>query len=178
MTTCLPDPILEGRTREYQIDTILQQARNEHTSETMATGDRQLMGFNLPPWQRPLVWSQAQKVAFIEGIFLGLGTGYYVIHEAEWDRHGSPLPMSGWLLDGQQRIAAIEAFVNDRISVFDGVRYSQLDRVTRMRRFRRQAFPCIEIPYQNNEEHLIELYRRLNFSGTAHTMEDLSRLEG
>lgn len=172
MTNALPTPLLAGCTREFEIDTIMHQARSGYAMGKLATGDRQLMGFNLPPWQRPLVWTEAQKVSFIEGIFLGLGTGYYVTHQTEWDRHGEPLPMSGWLLDGQQRISSIDDFVNDRIAVFEGIRYSQLDRVTQIRRFRNQSFPCIEIPYQSDEGRLMELYRRLNFSGTAHTLDE------
>lgn len=177
MTAALiPDPILSGTTREYQIDTLLGQAEESHASDHISTGGRMLMGFNLPSWQREEKWTDQQKRRFIEGIFLGLGCGYYVVHQMDWDLDANPLPMAGWLLDGQQRIAAIRDFVYGQLSIFDGVRYGDLDRPTQLRRFRRQAFPCIEIPYQVDEEHLKEVYRRLNFGGTPHTAADLARV--
>lgn len=172
----IPEPILSGTTREYQIDTLLGQAQEALASDHMATGDRTLMGFNLPPWQRDETWTEAQKRRFIEGIFLGLGCGYYVVHQMDWDEDANPLPMAGWLLDGQQRIAAIRDFVYGPLTIFDGVGYTDLDRPTQLRRFRRQAFPCVEIPYQDDEEILKEVYRRLNFGGTPHTAADLARV--
>ncbi|MEG1680878.1 MAG: DUF262 domain-containing protein, partial [Stenotrophomonas sp.] len=71
--------------------------------ECSSSIERNLLAYVLPPWQRDEVWSDHQKRRFIEGIFLGLGTGYYVVHAPDWDECGQR-PMSGWLIDGQQRL--------------------------------------------------------------------------
>lgn len=74
----LPEPLLKGRRREFNIECLTV------NSMPAAVNVRTLMNHILPPWQQPEVWSYEQKVRFIEGIFLGLGTGYYVATELEW----------------------------------------------------------------------------------------------
>lgn len=171
-TPLLPPPLLKGSERSYSISNLW-----EGTSAKGNTPfERQLLNLVLPPWQRPAVWSENQQVRFIEGIFLGLGTGYYVINGRDWDDAGNDSPMSGWLIDGQQRITAIARFVNGEISVFDGTRYSDLSIGEQRRRFDNMIFPCMELDYQADEELLKELYRRLNFGGTPHTQADLALL--
>ncbi|AYG47913.1 DUF262 domain-containing protein (plasmid) [Pseudomonas sp. Leaf58] len=172
-TLQLPEPILTGTQRSYTISSLWQgtAARPNQTSE------RQLLNLVLPSWQRPPCWSNEQQIRFIEGIFLGLGTGFYVINGREYGDDGKDLPMSGWLLDGQQRITAIARFINDEIAVFGGIRYSSLSVAEKRRRFENIVFPCIELEYQADETLLKTLYRRLNFSGTAHTLVDLALLD-
>jgi hypothetical protein len=66
-------------------------------------GERRLGRFVLPPFQRPAVWTEAQKVRFIESIWGGLPLGSYVYNQPT--RFHSPFDQ--WLLDGQQRVGAI-----------------------------------------------------------------------
>lgn len=167
----LPARLLAGRTREYSIGHLLEAAP---IGATVAE-ERRLLVWVLPPWQRDEVWTTNQKRRFIEGVFLGLGTGFYVVHAPDWDECGER-PMAGWLIDGQQRLSAIRDFIEDKLEIFDGIRYSDLDKPTKLRRFLRVSFPCLELEYQEDEERLRELYSRLNFSGTAHTAADLNRL--
>ena len=164
----LPDVLLQGRRRECNIEYLT--SSSTHADPT-SDAERQLLCWVVPPWQRPEVWSDQQKARFIEGIFLGLGTGYYVVNEPDWDEGGSK-PMSGWLINGQQRLTAIRDFTAGRVEIFGGLRYDDLSRVDRMKRFAHVVFPCIEIDYQADESRLRELYDRLNFGGTAHTPAD------
>jgi hypothetical protein len=92
--------------REHTIEQLIQPM-----ADPTVPGDRRLLGLVLPPWQRPEVWNDAQKQRFVEGIFLGFGCGQYVINGLEWLSDGSSAPMSGWLLDGQQRISALRDFL-------------------------------------------------------------------
>ncbi|WP_425354940.1 DUF262 domain-containing protein [Oceaniglobus trochenteri] len=57
--------------------------------------DRQVMGFRLPSWQRPLVWTEAQMVRLIESLWLGIpiGTYSYVLNDDP--------ATDGLLIDGQ-----------------------------------------------------------------------------
>lgn len=162
----LPPKLLEGSRCEYTIGRLVEMV----SAETTQQGERQLLGLVLPPWQRPEVWTVEQKRRFVEGAFLGFGCGYYVTNGFEFEHDGTSAPMSGWLLDGQQRISAIRDFLNDELEVFGGVSYSSLTQPERLRLLR-TGFSCIELEYTSNEAVLKELYDRLNFSGTPHTSE-------
>ncbi len=113
------------------------------------------------------MWTEDQKRRFIEGVFLGLGCGYYVTNGSDWDRDGNRTRMSGWLIDGQQRISAIRDFSEGRFEIFNGARFQNLSDKD-ARRFMRAPFPLIELEFTNGESVLRDLYDRLNFGGTAH----------
>jgi hypothetical protein len=167
----LPEPILSGRTREYEIDFLVSAATAPDTL-TLREGERALMGMVLPTWQRGEVWTPLQRQRFIEGIFLGLGAGYYVTTEPEWDDRGVHKPGSNLLLDGQQRISAIRDFVTDNLAIFGNTYFSDLDTATQRKRFLRVHFRRVEVQHTEDEDLLKELYERLNFGGTPHTEED------
>lgn len=162
----IPERILSGSMRNYPICMLFE---NRPTTPTVPA-ERQLLSLVLPPWQRKEVWTPTQKIRFIEGIFLGLGTGIYVTNGVDYAADGKPLPCSGWLLDGQQRICALRDFVNDQLRIFDDVRYSDLDRATRLIRFMNVVFPCHELAYTDDERQLMDVYDRLNFGGSPHEL--------
>ncbi len=168
----IPEKILRGMTREAPIETLF-----HGTPDEAQGGERTLLNLFLPPWQRPEVWSVDRKKAFVEGIFLGLGTGFYVVHQLDWAPGGARKPMSGWLLDGQQRITALRDFAENEFSIFDGVFYRDLDQSTLRRRFLHVVFPYVELTYQNDEQRLREIYQRMNFGGVAHTQADFDRVD-
>lgn len=173
----LPEPLLIGRRLDFDISMLIDGTPIDPT----APEERRLLNLVVPPWQRQEVWTIEQKTKFIEGIFLGLGTGYYVTNGADWmDTPGGgcqSAPMSGWLLDGQQRLSSIRDFLSDALPIFDGLVYSSLDRSTALKRFLRHPFPRFELDYTNDEQKLRCLYERLNFGGTAHTAQDRSAFE-
>ena len=160
----LPKPLLNGTLHDYGIGHLVDMPA---PCEAVPT-ERQLMNLTLPPWQRPEVWSESQKRRFVESVFLGLGTGSYVVHASDWDDAGRLKPMSGWLLDGQQRISALRDFIAGNLVVFCDVRFTEIS-VPDQLRFKRRPFPCHELEYTDNEDTLKELYDRLNFGGTPHT---------
>ncbi|EPS7995359.1 TPA: DUF262 domain-containing protein [Pseudomonas aeruginosa] len=168
----LPAPTLAGNQRSYSISALWEGT----PARINVDQERQLLNLVLPPWQRPPSWNLDQQVQFIEGIFLGLGTGYYVINGRDYDDQGHDKPMSGWLIDGQQRITAIARFFHGEISIFGGIFFQDLSLADKRRRFNNLIFPCIEMDYTDDEKVLKELYRRLNFSGTPHTEADLELL--
>lgn len=126
--------------------------------------DRQVCGFPLPPWQRPLVWEQEQCIRFIESAWLGLSLGTYVVNRAGNSERD---PISNILIDGQQRLHALERYWSDEFPVF-GYHWSELP-IKEQRSFRMSVvFPQVEVTI-NDEAQLRDLYDRLNFGGTAHT---------
>lgn len=167
----LPEKILRSGANAATIGQLLMDPL-----ETTQPGERNLMHWVLPPWQRPEVWDVARKRKFVEGIFLGLGTGIYVVHQPDWDAGGTK-PMSGWLLDGQQRITAIRDFIQDDLAIFDGMKHSDLTTAERRSRWEHQSFPYVEIPYQRDESMLREIYHRLNFGAfVPHGQADAQRV--
>jgi hypothetical protein len=167
----LPSPLLKGTTRAFMVETLMPSASGLEDLAKLPH-ERQLLRFTLPPWQRPEVWSLSQKRRFVEGIFLGLGCGYLVVNGSDWDRDAQPMPMSGWLIDGQQRVSAIRDFIEGRLEIFGGIHADDIDRVTLINRFWRVPFPHFELDYTDDELVLQELYDRLNYGGTPHTPED------
>lgn len=162
----IPQPALSGTRRDFMIEHLLYNAEKPPTAA--AAGQRMVLNLPLPPWQRGEVWTQQQKSAFIEGIFLGFGTGFYVVNGKWWLADGATAPCSGWLLDGQQRMTSIRDFLAGEIVVFGDVTFPAMTGPEAIR-FRHTLFPCVEIEYTDDENKLRELYDRLNFSGTPHT---------
>lgn len=125
-------------------------------------GERMVMGFILPSWQRGLVWSKAQKIAFIESAWRGIPLGTYTYNQATL---GSPL--DNLLIDGQQRMSAIESYLNDEFPVF-GWRWSELTDADR-REWKLTIIFANYMTTSEDEDFLKSYYDLMNFGGTAHT---------
>lgn len=118
----------------------------------------------LPPFQRPAVWTQEQQVRFIESVWNGYDIGRYVVyqpHHPEFSR------FTDCVIDGQQRIRAILAYVNSEFPVL-GYRWSELPRVDK-RRFEMITFNRACIRETMSEAQLRDMYNRMNYGGTPHT---------
>jgi hypothetical protein len=141
-------------------------------------GARRLGWFILPPFQRPAVWSEAQKVRFIESIWGGLPLGSYVYNRGSFNS-----PYDNWLLDGQQRITAILEYHASAFPVL-GYRWDELTKVDH-RRFLMTPMSCSETNIEDLAK-LEEIYDRLAYGGTAHAPKgdayvgeiDLDHLQG
>lgn len=136
----------------------------------------------LPPFQRGLVWTDRQKIRFVESALLGLSLGSLVVVDAL----NCPMPAPDrfaltdrWLLDGQQRVSALLAYRADEISIFQGTecehRWSDLGVIER-RRFCHIQIGLVKIQ-TDDEVYCREVYDRLNFGGTSHT-EDQRAVNG
>lgn len=125
-------------------------------------GERLLGHFILPPFQRPPVWTEAQRVRFIESAWGGYPLGHYVLNTFQF---GTPRT-DMWLLDGQQRIGAVLAYMADEYPVF-GRLYSELDDVHHRRWEMGVQFPHLRTELTDPAECL-EVYDRLAYGGTPH----------
>lgn len=133
-----------------------------------APGELEWLGnFVLPPFQRPAVWIDAQKVRFIESIWLGYDIGRYVIYRPH---HPVYSRFTDALIDGQQRVRAVLDYVAGKFPVF-GHSYPDLPRIDRSQFEYMTIFPKAEIRQTMTEEQLRDVYNRLNYGGTPHTEE-------
>lgn len=139
-----------------------------------ATAERYACGFPIPSFQRTHVWTQDQQIKFIESVWKGVPLGSFMFHRMDWhtsETHNQVVPakFSGWLIDGQQRLTALEAYWNDEFPVFGGL-WSEISRRDK-REFSGFKFSHNEVVFETEEE-IKELYLLMAFGGTAHTEAD------
>ena len=165
----IPNPIIERITnRPVQIGALILLAAEQQDGGGVPCAGTPFFGLQLPSFQRPLVWTEAQSVRFIESAYMGFELGTYVVNSVLSVTMNMDVAAKydGLLIDGQQRINAIRGYVNNEFKVF-GYLWSELDPGDQMR-FRRVVFSRGEIT-TTDDAVLRELYNRLNFGGTAHT---------
>lgn len=134
-----------------------------------------LMGFVIPTWQRPLVWTKDQKVKFIESAWYGINLGTYTYQQYHYTGK-APSKFNGYLIDGQQRMSALDDYFGDRLEVF-GAKWSEVDEVDQRGFQMSRTFSCYISSFQTEEE-MIEMYERLSFGGTPHTEADRPKRKG
>lgn len=145
---------------------IVQQAvaGNEILDKAGWTG-RRVMGFKLPSWQREEAWSLEQSQNFITSAYSGVHLGTYMVNNT---MHNDACDMV--LVDGQQRLRAIERYLADQLPVAgeDGQLYlwSQLSS-EEQKHFWRIPFSWSESSFKD-ERALRDAYNRHNFGGTPH----------
>lgn len=126
----------------------------------LVNGERQLGHFILPPFQRPLVWTEYQKTRLIESIYLGLPIGSLIWNCTSWGHE-----TDGWLLDGQQRMSAILEYATGNLRV-NGWLYTDLPESEKSH-FLRMSVSIIETNVRDSARCL-DLYERLAYGGTPH----------
>lgn len=124
-------------------------------------GERWLGRFILPPFQRPPVWTREQQIKLIESVWLELPIGVFIYNQPSNMSH----PTDQWLIDGQQRITALLAYVADEFPVF-GYRYSEITEIDR-RMFQCKHFPCVQLA-MTDAAAMEDIYMRLAYGGTPH----------
>lgn len=127
---------------------------------------RRVLGIGLPHWQRQLKWSERQMAQYVLSCWQQRNVGCWLLNVLE----SGPHELDGLLIDGQQRLTALERYFDDRFPVpaVDGTAlyWSDLTR-PEQRRFERVPMPHFEIRY-TDETELKRLYDLLNYSGVAH----------
>jgi hypothetical protein len=127
--------------------------------------ERMVMGYRLPAWQRPFVWTEEQKIKLIESLWLGLNIGTYTFNRARQDGVYDNL-----LIDGQQRMKAIEEYLEGRFKVF-GYLWDETTVADKRGFANARHFHCY-ITSSMDEGYLRGYYNMMNFGGTAHKSEE------
>jgi hypothetical protein len=138
--------------------------QNEALDKLGYTG-RRVLGYKLPVWQREEEWSQEQSIRFIQSVYLGIGLGTFMVNRSFLHEDLDLL-----LLDGQQRLRALERYWSGELAVpgEDGNAYTwnELTKEEQAHCFR-MTFPWIDTKYET--EAMARLaYNLLNFGGTPH----------
>lgn len=113
--------------------------------------------WRIPDFQRGLVWTEEQKILFIESLIYGLPIGEYTLHKNPDYTYD--------VLDGQQRWNAIFSYIDNEFPVF-GLKWEDLNYTTK------NAFMSLPFAHRAvegfTEEQKIEAYNRLAYGGTPH----------
>jgi len=114
----------------------------------------------IPDFQRGLVWTQQQKISFVESLIYGLPIGEYTLHKTADYKYE--------LLDGQQRWDAIFCYMNNEFPVF-GLKWEDLNDRTK------DNFVCKQFAHRLvegfTEAQKLEAYNRLAYGGTPHEVK-------
>ncbi len=134
---------------------------------------RRLMGFKLPEWQRKQCWTDQQSIRFLESIWMGISLGTFMVN---YSKSGLDDDTHLVLLDGQQRLRAIERYWNDELAVLgengEAYYWNELTAGEKAH-FDRISFPWVCTEYGTDPE-LREAYNRHNFGGTAHRADEVA----
>ena len=129
-----------------------------------------LLGFAIPPFQRPVVWDEDRMVAFIETLAQKGDPGTYTYHASDISEKTADgreyYPCDMWLIDGQQRLTSISRFFDDEFPVF-GLYWSEVGDVRKKGFLMGTTFPAYELR-NKTELELREVYDLKNFGGIAH----------
>lgn len=117
----MPDTWFRASTRATTMGFVIpREDRGQERIMPLQEGERRLGWFTLPPFQRPPVWTREQQIRFIESCWMGLPIGAIVYNQGAYDSR-----FDTWLLDGQQRVTSVLAYVADAFPVY-GYRFSEL----------------------------------------------------
>lgn len=172
----MPEPLVHAHTSSMVVGEVI--GRFEAYSKdpdacrsNYPWASRFVMGYPLPSWQRDLVWTPEQCKRFIVSLWAGVDVGSYLVNESyEFLSDRTLREFSDVLLDGQQRLHAIEMYLQDSISIPDaqGVPrfWSEVSRAER-RRFTNVTFACATVK-SFDEQLLRKVYDLRAFGGTPH----------
>lgn len=153
------------------IGTLKMQAENPGTVAALNRDMslRRVLGFPLPTWQRPAKWSREQMARFITSVYSGVHLGIFVYNQSISVPH-----LNGLLIDGQQRLRAIETYLANELAVEgeDGVARTWNELTDEEHRhFTRMSFG-FSIVECNDEQELVDLYNLMAFGGTPHAEDE------
>lgn len=155
MTLNIPDPIDLGQLAMTPIS-LATYRQAPHAAD----GERTVLGFIIPPWQPAPRWSDDQRISFIESIWRGTPLTPYSFVAYNVLGYGN------YLIDGVERMTALDAYVSDRLPVWGGYYSDASDRQRRL--FDMTIWPSFAIKSSNDSlllrkrgQAFLEEYRAL-----------------
>ncbi|MDW9481158.1 DUF262 domain-containing protein [Sinorhizobium meliloti] len=163
-----------GNINHFNVDHLLLGKRkyeaNPRSLTEFSLDTNWLMGYAIPPFQRPVVWDDARMIAFIETLAQKGDPGTYTYHVSEMRELTADgkeyYPRDLWLIDGQQRLTALDRFFDDAFPVFD-LYWSEISETRKRGFLMGTSFPAYQVR-NKSEMELRELYDLKNFGGIAH----------
>ncbi len=159
----------------------LQESRTKPDYKTYAGPGEWVCGYLLPPFQRPSVWTVEDNIRFIDSARRCVNIGEFTVNQT-FGNPNAQTYMDGdrevyvgdmWLLDGQQRLRALQGFFDSEFPVH-GMFWKDLPEEDRAGFLRTVKFPYWETAF-TDEDSAAEYYDLRNFSGVRHAEEHRAR---
>ena len=166
-----PKQLMFAQSMAFGIDHLFHHFEKEDDTSKDAwynpCGLPMLLGFVVPGFQRPKVWSRDQNRALIESVWRGVPIGTYSVNFTT----GSDLPpeLTNILIDGQQRLNALREYWQNGFD-FQGYYWRDLSDLDQ-RMFLRNSFPQMRTNSKDHAE-VLTYYNAMNFGGVDHTAAD------
>lgn len=127
------------------------------------------IGIDLNPiYQRGYIWQQDQKIAYLEYILRGGFSGRDIFwNSANWQGSGEVGKLE--LLDGQQRVKTVLEFLDNKVPIFGGNYYKEIEGSLRQTEGRFK----FHINNLVTKIEVVDWYIGLNTGGSVHTEEDM-----
>lgn len=124
-----------------------------------------------PDFQRGHVWTEEQQISYCEYILRGGTSGKDVYCNCpNWENGRTEGDFT--LVDGKQRIKAVQNFINNKIKVF-GKFYREFEGKLRGA----DCYFVWHVAAIENRKELLEWYLAFNSGGTIHAQEELDRVK-
>ena len=120
----------------------------------------------VPDYQRGLVWDDKQKELLVESIIINMPIGNIFLNDDRYCNYE--------IVDGQQRLMAIWDFYNNKFT-WGGLFFKELPYEIRIR-FEMGVVATYITTYKERKD-IIELYYRINWAGTEHTLDELIAID-
>lgn len=144
---------------------------SEHCLENWAHRGDGIAPVNLnPDFQRLHVWTQEQQIKYVEYILKGGRSGLDIYFNCKgWSgNYEGPFV----LVDGKQRLHAVREFLANRLPIFDGTLFSQIEG-----RLPNEAQFIFHVNDLKNYAEVIKWYLEMNTGGTPHTPEEIAKAQ-
>jgi uncharacterized protein with ParB-like and HNH nuclease domain len=130
----------------------------------LSKSERSVCGYKIPDWQRPIVWKKQDNIKFLESAWAGIPLGSISFNV--FTKNASHEHVDGILIDGQQRLNALEKYWTNDFKVY-GYYWFDLEEPEKRGFLRRSLLSAFETN-SSDEEYLKNYYNLLNFSGIKH----------
>lgn len=126
-----------------------------------------------PDFQRGHIWSEEQQIAWLEFFFRGGKSGNVIyLNNPAWQWH---VPSGAYddyvVVDGLQRITAIQRFINNETRVFGSYYKEYTDRLLLKHSIK------VNVNNLKTKREVLQWYIDMNSGGTPHSIEEIERVK-
>jgi Protein of unknown function DUF262 len=133
-------------------------------------------------YQRPLVWDTKQKQLLIESLYNEVDCGKVLVRERSWEELGE-LAAGGHelafidIVDGKQRLSALQEFINNDYPDLHGNYYNDLSDRAQGALTSSQLISYSVLPENTPDKDVLVQFLRLNFAGVPQSQEHLDYIK-
>lgn len=134
-------------------------------------------------YQREYVWSLEQKQLLIESIYKGISCGTILVRLRSWStlekmaKSGETELSFKDIVDGKQRLKAIEQFINNDFMDLHGNYYSDLSSNSQNMFGNNNLLNYAEMDDSTSDEEVLYQFLKMNFEGVPQSKEHLQYVE-